>query len=328
MRKAKTATSTFASHPFECSLGGPVQCIRVIDSGTQVIPSEAPQPNPGDGELLIRVRAAGVTPTELTWYPTTHTREGTPRIGAIPGHEFSGVVVAAGREVDSAVVGRDVYGMNDWFADGATAEFCLTQPQWIATKPSTISHELASTVPIGALTAWQGLFDRCNLGSGERVLVHGGSGAVGLFAVQLARNHSAHVIATASAQKSELVKQLGADKVIDYRTSRFEDELEPVDVIFDSVGGETLDRSWKILKPGGRIVTIAAQSESTTDQRVKDAFFIVEPNAKQLERIAQLIEQGDLKTFMSVSVPLSDASRAYLNAVPGASGFGKAVISI
>lgn len=307
-----------------------MQCMRVKDSGRQLglMLSDAPQPKPGDGEVLIRVRAAGVTPTELSWYPTTHTKFGKPRLGAIPGHEFSGVVDAVGGKLDSAMVGQEVFGMNDWFADGATAEFCLTQPHWIAPRPSTISHEAASTVPIGALTAWQGLFDRCNLRSGERVLVHGGSGAVGLFAVQLAHNQSAHVIATASAQKAEFVKQLGAEQVIDYRTSRFEHELEPVDVIFDTAGGETLERSWKMLKTGGRIVTIAAQSESTTEQRVKDAFFIVEPNAKQLNSIAQLIDRGDVKTFISVSVPLSDAPRAYLKVVPGPSVFGKTVISI
>jgi len=305
-----------------------VLCIRVTKSGTQLEQSEAPQPQPGKGEVLVRVRAAGVTPTELQWSPTTQTREGTPRIGAIPGHEFSGIVVAAGDAVDPAIVGREVYGMNDWFADGATAEFCLTQPQSIASKPATISHELASTVPISALTAWQGLFDRCNLRSGERVLVHGGSGAVGLFAVQLARHHSAHVIATASAQKSEFVRQLGAEQVIDYRTSRFEKELDPVDVVFDTVGGDTLDRSWNMLKPGGRLVTIASQGESTTDKRTKDAFFIVESNANQLTQVAQLIDQGNLKTFMSVSVPLSQAADAYLNPSTSASAIGKAVISI
>jgi NADPH:quinone reductase-like Zn-dependent oxidoreductase len=305
-----------------------VLCIRVTDSGTQLAQSEAPQPHPGKGEVLVRVRAAGVTPSELQWSPTTHTREGMPRIGAIPGHEFSGTVAAAGDEVDPALVGQDVYGMNDWFADGATAEFCLTQPQWIASKPKTISHELASTVPISALTAWQGLFDRCNVCSGERVLVHGGSGAVGLFAVQLARHHSAHVIATASARKTEFVKELGAEQVIDYRASRFEAEIEPVDVVFDTAGGDTLDRSWKMLKPGGRLVTIAAQGESTTDQRTKDAFFIVEPNATQLTQVAQLIDQGRLKTFMSISVPLSQSADAYFNFVPGASGIGKTVVSI
>jgi len=226
------------------------------------------------------------------------------------------------------MVGQEIFGMNDWFADGATAEFCLNQPGSIAPKPATISHQLASTVPIGALTAWQGLFDRCNLRSGERVLVHGGSGAVGLFAVQLARHHAAHVIATASAQKADLVKQIGAEQVIDYRTARFEDELDPVDVIFDAVGGETLERSWKLLKAGGRLVTIAAESESVTGQRVKDAFFIVEPNAKQLDGIAQLIDGGQLKTFMSAALPLSDAPQAYLKAVPGPSAFGKTVISL
>ena len=166
----------------------------------------------------------------------------------MPGHEFSGVVAAVGGEADGFKVGDEIYGMNDWFADGATAEFCLTQPQNVALKPKSLSHELTATVPIGALTAWQGLLDRAKILAGERVLIHGGAGAVGLFAVQLAHLHGAHVIATASAENAELVKQLGADQVIDYKASRFEDEVRNVDVVFDAVGGETLERSWGVLE--------------------------------------------------------------------------------
>ncbi len=232
--------------------------------GPALIASELPPPQPGEGELLIRVRAAGVTPTELGWYPTTHTKEGTPRKGAVPGHEFSGVVAALGKNANGFEVGQEIYGLNDWFADGATAEFCVTTPQSIADKPASLTHEAAATVPIGALTAWQGLLERAKIKPGERVLIHGASGAVGIFAVQLAHLHGAHVIGTASSANLELVAKLGADEVIDYRASRFEDRTQKVDVVFDGVGGETLARSWSMLKPGGRMVTIVDRSRART----------------------------------------------------------------
>jgi NADPH:quinone reductase-like Zn-dependent oxidoreductase len=218
--------------------------------------------------------------------------------------------------------------MSDWFADGAVAEFCLTQPQNIAMKPKSLTHELAATVPIGALTAWQGLFDRAKMQAGERVLIHGAAGAVGLFAVQLAHLRGAYVIATASARNAEFVKQLGADEVIDYETSRFEDQVGNVDIVFDAVGGDTLNRSWTVLKPSGRIVTIAADSEATADQRVKDAFFIVEPNQEQLLEVAKLLDAGSLKAFVSAVVPLKEASIAYSRAVPDKRGYGKVVVAV
>src|ERR1700677_3913333 len=218
------------------------------DQGPVLVATELPQPEPGEGELLIRVRAVGVTQTELNWYLTTHRKDGTPRKGAVPGHEFSGVIAALGKNTNGFAVGQDVYGMSDWFVDGAIAEFCLTQPQSIAPKPVTLTHEAAATVPIGALTAWQGLFERAKMQPGERVLVQGGAGAVGLFAVQLAHLHGAHVTATASAKNLKLVAELGADEVTDYRASRSEDRSGKVDVVFDTVGGDTLDRSWSILK--------------------------------------------------------------------------------
>ena len=302
--------------------------VNNTNQGPLLIASVLPQPQPGEGELLIRVRAAGVTPTELLWSPTTHTKDGGARARAVPGHEFSGVIAAAGKRAAGFNVGDEIYGLNDWFADGATAEFCLTQPQDIALKPRSLTHEVAATVPIGSLTAWQGLFNRAEMQPGERLLIHGAAGAVGLFAVQLAHLHGAYVIATASARNAEFVKQLGADEVIDYKTSRFEDQVQNLDIVFDAVGGDTLARSWSVLKSSGRMVTIAADSEATTDPRVKDAFFIVEPSQQQLVEVAKLIDARTLKAFVSAVVPLEEASVAYSGAIPDKRSHGKVVVAV
>jgi NADPH:quinone reductase-like Zn-dependent oxidoreductase len=307
-----------------------MKVMRVNDKqpGPILIAATLTQPQPGEGELLIRVRAAGVTPTELLWYTTAHTKTGGVRTGAVPGHEFSGVIAALGDGADGFNVGDEIYGINDWFADGAAAEFCLTQPQNIALKPKALTHELAAAVPISALTAWQGLLKRAKMRSGERVLIHGAAGAVGLFAVQMAHQAGAYVIGTASGRDTEFVNRLGADEVIDYKTSRFEDQVEHVDIVFDAVGGETLERSWAVLKPGGRLVTIAADSEAATDQRVKEAFFIVEPDQKQLGEIANRLDAGKLKAYVSAVVPLEEASFAYSGAVRDKHGYGKVVIAV
>jgi NADPH:quinone reductase-like Zn-dependent oxidoreductase len=289
--------------------------------GPALVAAELPQPEPAVGEVLIRVRAAGVTPTELGWSPTNQAKDGTPRKGAVPGHEFSGVIAGLGKNVSGFEVGQEVYGLNDWFADGATAEFCVTLPGSIAPKPATLTHEEAATVPIGALTAWQGLLERTKTQRGERVLVHAAAGSVGIFAVQLARLHGAHVIATASSRNLKLVAELGAAEVIDYQASRFEEQTGKVDVVFDGVGGETLDRSWGMLKPGGRLVTIV-------DYRNKDAFFIVEPNQKQLIELGKLLDAGKIKTFLGPVVPLAEASSAYDGAIAKTGKHGKMVVAI
>ncbi len=159
--------------------------------------------------------------------------------------------------------------MNDWYVDGGLAEFCVTQPGSIAPKPAKLTQVEAATVPIGALTAWQGLIDRGHLQAGQRVLIHGASGGVGVFAVQLARDLGAHIFATASARNRDFVMQLGASEFIDYTTQRFEDIARDIDVVFDAVGGETFDRSFQVLKPGGSIVTIVSTEnpETAFDER-------------------------------------------------------------
>jgi len=290
--------------------------VKNADQGPVLILAELQKPEAGLGEILVHVHAAGVTPTELFWYPTTHTKSGKPRTRAVPGHEFSGVITAIGKDVQDFEVGDEVYGMNDWFADGATAEFCITLPQNIARKPATLDHKAAASVPIGALTSWQGLIDRAKLEPG------------GLYAVQLAHIRGARVITTVSTQDIDFVKQLGADEAIDYKACRFEKEIRDVDVVFDAVGGDALERSWGVLKPGGRMITIAADSEGTADQRVKDAFFIVEPNQKQLVEIAKQLDAGHFRAFVKTTVPLNEASAAYSGAVTHKGGHGKIVIAV
>ena len=307
-----------------------MKAMRLSDS-TQapgLIEATVPQPQPQRGEVLVRVYAVGLTPTELLWYPTTHNKDGGKRSGAIPGHEFSGVIAAVGEGTIGCEIGEEVFGMNDWFADGALAEYCVTQPGSVARKPSRLTHVEAASVPIGALTAWQGLFDRARLQAGEHVLVHGGAGAVGSFAIQLARFRGARVTTTVSAQNLDFVKELGAERVIDYGAVRFEEQVSGMDVVFDTVGRDTLHRSWGVLKPGGRMITIAADSEYATDSRVKQAYFIVEPNHEQLIRIGELLESGDLHPVVDTVLPLAQASAAFTGGVKERRGRGKLVATV
>jgi NADPH:quinone reductase-like Zn-dependent oxidoreductase len=305
-----------------------MKAIRLDGSSPKPVLVEAdiPKPKPRDGEVLIRVHAAGVTPTELIWYPTTHTKSGEPRSGAVPAHEFSGVIAETAGDAKGFSAGQEIYGLNDWFADGALAEYCVTEPGLIAPKPRRLTHGEAASVPIGALTAWQGLFDRAKIQKGERVLIHGGAGGVGVFAIQLARSRGAQVITTVSADDMAFVKELGAHQAIDYKAARFEAEVHDIDVVFDAVGGDTLQRSWGVLKPNGRLVTIAADNETTSDQRIKDAFFIVEPNRQQLVEIGRLLDAGELRTFVDTLVPFSQAADAYTGAV-ARSGRGKLAVT-
>src|SRR6185295_18859865 len=200
-----------------------------------------------------------------------------------------------------------VYGLNDWYRDGASAEYCVARVADFAHKPSSVDHVYAAATPISALTAWQGLVERAGLAAGQRVLIHGAAGGVGTFAVQLARWRGAGVTGTASAANLDFVRSLGADDVIDYRAERFED----VDVVFDTVGGETLERSWGVLKPGGRLVTVAASGERTTDERIRAAYFIVEPSRTQLAEIARLIDEGALRPVVGAMFLLAEARQAY-----------------
>jgi len=278
---------------------------------------DVPRPSPGKDEVLIRVHATAVTPTEFQWAPTFRAQNGEPRrFPIILSHEFSGVVEEVGSAVKGPQVGTAVYGMNDWYANGAQADYCVAPATAVAPKPQ-LDHPRAAVVPISALTAWQGLFERGRLEAGERVLIHGGAGAVGVFAVQLAHWRSAQVIATASKHNLDFVRSLGSDEVVDYQTTPFEKVARDIDVVFDAVGGETLDRSWNVLKSTGRLVTIAAQSEAMNDPRVREAFFIVEPNQGQLTEIGRLLDAGKLRAFVEAVFGLNQAREAYARAKRG-----------
>ena len=262
--------------------------------------------------MLVQVYATAITPTEFDWYPTFHSPEGGRRaFPIILGHEFSGVVEAIGTEGRGVQVGDRIYGLSDWFIDGAQAEYCLTVPANIAPKPVTLEHTQAAAVPISALTAWQALMVRAQLSAGQRVLIHGAAGAVGIFAVQLARRQGAHVIATASAANTDFVKALGADEVIDYQHTPFETVVADVDVVLDTVGGATRNRSWGMLRKGGRLVTIAADAEGSKERRVHDAFFIVEPNRDQLMDISRLIDAGVLRPVIGAVFSMVNVQKAY-----------------
>lgn len=273
---------------------------------------DAPKPTPKNNEVLVRVHATAITPTEFAWYPTFHTPDGGPRpFPIILGHEFSGVVDAIGPACMGVQVGDPVYGLSDWFIDGSQADYCLTIPANIGPKPGTLDHTQAAAVPISALTAWQALIERAQLSQGQRVLVHGAAGGVGSFGVQVACHKGAHVIATASAANADFVRALGADEVIDYRTTPFEAVARDVDMVLDTVGGDTRDRSWGLLRKGGRLVTIAADAERLTQPRVRDAFFIVEPNRVQLIEIARLIDAGVIRPIVGAVFAMEHFRQAY-----------------
>ncbi len=297
------------------------------NEGSVLVAVELPEPVPKSSEVVVAVRAAGVTPTELLWYPTTHNRDGSPRVGTVPGHEFSGGVTAVGESVSEFQVGDEVFGMNDWFENGTTAQFCVSNQNSITHKPTDLPHITAAATPVSALTAWQGLVDRARIKSGDRVLIVGASGSVGLMAVQIATLHGCIVFGSASVAAGPELTSLGCQEVFDYRTQPFEKHLRDINVVFDTVGGDTLARAETILAPNGRMVTIAADAEGNNDLAIKAAFFIVEPSASQLDHIATLLKDGRLKSSVKAVLPFEQAPKAYSGKVL-ASGLGKLVLEI
>ena len=266
---------------------------------------DAPQPVPNNGEVLIKVHATAVTPTELLWDLTWSTYAGEPRTLPILSHEFSGEVAELGEGVSDVAVGDEVYGLNDWTVNGALAQYMIATPAQLANKPNSIDYQQAAAIPMSALTAWQALVVRANISEGQRILIHGAAGGVGNMAVQIAHWRGAYVIATASADNLDYVRESGADEVIDYRQSRFEEVAGDVDVIFDAVGGETLERSITMLKANAQLISIATESKET------DYFFYVEPSHEQLGVIARLIDSGELHSVANEIFPLEKAREAY-----------------
>jgi NADPH:quinone reductase-like Zn-dependent oxidoreductase len=285
--------------------------IHSYESPPVLTVDEAPAPRPAAGEVLVRVHAAAVTPSELSWLGTRVNADGTTRaLPIVPGHEFSGIVEALGSDVSGFSHGDRVFGLVAFARDGAQTEYVVALPHELAAAPRSLDDAAAATVPIGALTAWQALFDHGRLTERQTVLVHGGAGSVGAFAVQLARSAGATVVATASARDASYVLGLGAHRVVDYRSTRFEDVVSNADLVLDTVGGDTLERSWAVLRSGGALVSIAGEPRAPSDGK-RGAFFIVEPNKAQLSAIAEMIDGGVLKTAVAGTVPLEHAAAAY-----------------
>lgn len=296
--------------------------------GPEVLKVErVPQPNLRENEMLVRVIACGVNPADPLIVSGRFAKEFGTRLPLIPGYDVAGVVEKIGASVTRFKVGNAVYGYA--LMGGGWAEYAVLADGEAAMKPKTLSFVEAAAVPLAALTAWQALVDAANLGAGQTILIHGGSGGVGGFAVQLAKARGARVIATASTANQDLLKQLGADVAIDYTTTKFEDVAKDVDVVLDPVGGETMTRSYDVLKRGGIIATLRSRPDPAELEKrgIRGAPMAVHPDAEDLAEISQLIEAGKIKPIVTQVLSLSDAAKALAQAATRHTR-GKMVIKI
>jgi NADPH:quinone reductase-like Zn-dependent oxidoreductase len=275
--------------------------LRAAGGPEQLIVEQLAIPAPGPGEALVRVHAAALTRGELEWP--------VDRLPAIPSYEVSGVVEALGPGVEGVTVGDEVYGMSAFDRDGVAAEYAAIPAELLARKPRALSHAEAAAVPLAALSAWQGLFEHGGLAAGERVLIHGATGGVGQFATPLASRRGAHVSATTSAGATERARELGAEVVIDHTAGPWDAGLAPVDLVFDTVGGERLVGSPGVLREGGRLVSVAEEPPQATG--IKSVYFVVEPNHEQLARIAVLLDGGWPPPAIDSVFALEDAASAF-----------------
>ena len=274
---------------------------------------DVPRPDPRAGEALVRVHAAGITPTELEWTETWVDRQGHDRTPIIPSHEVSGLVEELGHGVTHVVAGEEVYGLVPFDNDGAAADYVTVRARDLAPKPVKLDHVRAAALPLSALTAWQAFTEQARVRPGQHVLVHGGAGGVGAFAVQIAKVLGARVTATASAGDIEYVRSLGADVVVDYKATPFEEVVSDVDVVLDPIGGRTTDASLGVLNDGGSLISLAGPPAVTLPEGrdLRARFFIVEPERSQLIELARLVDDGRLRVDVAEVFPLEDAAAAY-----------------
>jgi NADPH:quinone reductase-like Zn-dependent oxidoreductase len=292
-----------------------MHAIRIHDQGGPEVLryEEAPRPKAGKGELLIRVHAAGVNPLDLNERHDQLTKPFQRKFPRIPGSDLSGVVEKIGPRVSQFKKGDAVFSNPDASRDGAYAEYVVVRESEVAHKPRTLHHVYAAAVPLAGLTAWQGLFDIAHLKRGQRLLVLGGASGVGHVAVQLARWKGAYVIATASANNQQLLRDLGVDQPVDHAKQRFETVIKDIDVVLDTIGGDTQHRSWKVLKKAGVLVSTVQPPDSDKAKKagVRGLFVSCQPDGKQLTAIAALIDSGKIKVIVDRILPLSEARRAH-----------------
>jgi NADPH:quinone reductase-like Zn-dependent oxidoreductase len=271
---------------------------------------QVPRPEPKEDEALVRVIASGVNPADPLTLSGKYAREFGTHLPLIPGYDIAGVVVKTGANITKLKVGDAVYGYPTF--GGGWADYVTVKEWEVAAKPSSLNFVEAAAVPMGALTAWQALVDVAKLQPGQTILIHGGSGGVGSFAVQIARARGARVIATASTANQDLLMQLGADVVIDYTKTRFEDVAKDVDAVLDPVGKETLARSYGMVRKGGIVMSLVARPDPAELKKlgIRGAGISVHPDAEDLTEIAQLIDAGKIKPIVTQVLPLSEATAA------------------
>jgi len=292
-----------------------MKAIRIHNYGGPEVPKyeDAPRPEPQAGEVLIRVHAAGVNP--IDW----KVREGRMKdfwphkFPLILGWDLSGVVEELGRGVSRFKIGDEVYSLPNPTRNGAYADYIVVREPELALKPNSLHHIRAAAVPLAGLTAWQSLFDTAQLEPGQRVLIHAGSGGVGHFAVQLSKWKGAYVFATASTKNQDLLRKLGVDEPIDYTKQRFEDVARDIDVVLDTIGNDTQQRSWSVLKKGSVLVSLVQppSEEKAKELGVRAEIIGAQPNGAQLAEIAKIIDSGKLAPVIDRILPLSEARRAH-----------------
>lgn len=271
---------------------------------------EITRPEPKEDELLVRVIASGVNPADPLTLSGRFAKEWGTHLPLIPGYEIAGIVEKTGATVTSLKPGDAVYGYPTF--GGGWAEYVAVKEWEVAPKPKSVNFAEAAAVPMGALTAWQALVDAAQLHEGQTILIHGGSGGVGSFAIQIAKARGARVIATASTANQDLLKQLGADVAIDYTKQKFEEIAKDVDCVLDPVGKDTLARSYGVVKKGGVILALVARPdpEQLKEHEIRAVGIWAKPNAKDLSEIARLIDAGKIKPIVSQIRPLTEAIAA------------------
>jgi NADPH:quinone reductase-like Zn-dependent oxidoreductase len=270
-----------------------------------------PRPEPGPGEILVKVEAGGVGPWD-GWIRAGKSALPQP-LPLILGSDLSGEIVATGPGVSELRVGEQVYGVTNPQFIGAYAEYALASAAMVSSKPTSLTYIEAASVPVIAVTAWQALFDQAQLKAGQTVVIHGAAGNVGSYAVQLARRAGLQTIATVATDDIAFVRDLGANTVIDYRTQRFEEEARDADAVIDLVGGETQNRSFQVLRRGGKLISAVSRPDQHLAERqgVEAAFFLVNVTSQYLAEIAGLIDGGKLRTRVGAVLPLADAREAH-----------------
>ncbi len=285
--------------------------------GPEVLKYEdVPRPVPKENEILVKVIAAGVNPVDSAARSQKFAQSLNIKLPAIPGYDIAGVVEKTGATVTKLKAGDPVYAYIALDKGGGYAEYALATEKETSPKPKSLSCAAAAAVPLVSLTAWQALIDTAKLSAGQAVLIHGGSGGVGSFAIQIAKARGAKVFATASTPNQDLLKQLGADVAIDYTKQKFEDVAKDVDVVLDSVGKDTLARSYGIVKKGGIIVSLVARPDQAELDKhwIRGAPLGVEPNSDELAEITKLIDERKIKVIVSQTLPLAEAAKAQAQA--------------